>query len=126
LPGSVKANIVIDDRQSFTTVSSWLPIVEREALRDEEKPLIADVYLNRLKKKMRLQSDPTIAYILEQQGVKHSKIFYNDTRIESPYNTYLIRRFATHPHLQSHPQFVAGGVQSGSLRLPVLFHRRQR
>ncbi|HPR16852.1 MAG TPA: endolytic transglycosylase MltG [Candidatus Cloacimonadota bacterium] len=63
-------------------------IVEREARLNSEKPLIAGVYLNRLKYDYKLQADPTVAYILELQGKSRKKIYYNDLLIDSPYNTY--------------------------------------
>ncbi len=60
-------------------------IVEAETPRDEEKPLIAGVYLNRLKKNMRLQADPTVQYAL---GDRPRRLYYRDLAIDSPYNTY--------------------------------------
>lgn len=60
-------------------------IVEGEATLDNERPIIAGVYYNRLRKRMRLEADPTVQYILEG-GPR--KVLYRDLRIESPYNTY--------------------------------------
>lgn len=60
-------------------------IVEGETRIDSEKPTIAGVYYNRLKKRMLLQADPTIQYVLED-GPRMLK--YRDLTIESPYNTY--------------------------------------
>lgn len=60
-------------------------IVEKEAVLEYEKPLIASVFLNRLKRGMPLAADPTIKYILENPP----KILpYQLTTIDSPYNTY--------------------------------------
>jgi UPF0755 protein len=63
-------------------------IVEREAVLKTERPIIAAVYLNRLKKRMRLQADPTVQYAL---GLGHWKqgLTRADLGIESPYNTYV-------------------------------------
>ena len=61
-------------------------IVEKEAFYDSEKPIIAAVYLNRLKKGMPLQADPTINYALKS----FRRLTYKDYRsVKSPYNTYL-------------------------------------
>ncbi len=60
-------------------------IVEKEAAREEEKPRIASVYYNRLKRKMRLQSDPTVIY-----GIEHfdGNLRWRDLKRDTPYNTY--------------------------------------
>ena len=60
-------------------------IVEGEAVLGEERPIIAGVYLNRLKRRMKLEADPTIQYII---GETPRRILYDDLKIESPYNTY--------------------------------------
>jgi len=66
-------------------------IVEREAKHIEEQPTIASVYLNRVEQKMKLQADPTVAYVLEQAGKTRKKIYYRDLEVDSPYNTYKYR-----------------------------------
>ena len=60
-------------------------IVEKEAKFPAERPVIAAVYLNRLKIGMRLQADPTVQYAL---GRHSARLFYKDLRVDSPYNTY--------------------------------------
>ncbi len=68
-------------------------IVEREAVVDEEKPLIASVFLNRLAIGMRLESDPTVQYAvgynLEQATWWTNPISSAQLQLESPYNSYL-------------------------------------
>ena len=61
-------------------------LVEREAEVDSDRPLVAAVYLNRLKAGMRLQCDATVQYALPAHK---ARLFYADLRVESPYNTYL-------------------------------------
>ena len=69
-------------RHDAVTLAS---IVEREARRPEERPVIAAVYYNRLRRGMRLQADPTVQYAL---GRHTDRVLYKDLEAESPYNTY--------------------------------------
>jgi UPF0755 protein len=64
-------------------------IVEKEAKFDDEKPHIASVYLNRLKRKIPLQADPTVIYGISKWDNFSRKVTYDDLKFESPYNTYL-------------------------------------
>ncbi|HVA67070.1 MAG TPA: endolytic transglycosylase MltG [Elusimicrobiota bacterium] len=61
-------------------------IVQREAYLESERPMIAGVYLNRLKLRMRLQADPTVQYAL---GYWKKELTVQDLKIDSPYNTYI-------------------------------------
>lgn len=74
----------LTEREVLTMAS----IVEKEAITDKERPIIAAVYYNRLRKHMLLQADPTAIY-----GVKSSKekITRNDLLKKTPYNTYVIK-----------------------------------
>jgi UPF0755 protein len=60
-------------------------MIEKEAVIDEERPLISAVFYNRLAKKMMLKSDPTVEYAL---GVKRDVVTFKDLEVKSPYNTY--------------------------------------
>jgi len=62
-------------------------IVEKETGAPEERPLIAGVFLNRLKRNMRLESDPTVIYGIDPFDGNLKK---EDLRTHTPYNTYLI------------------------------------
>lgn len=90
-------NIVITDDQQFYRDLILASIVEREAVREEEKPLLAGVFLNRLKKKMRLESCPTVDYIIEQRGEARRPLSYQDLEIDSPFNTYKNDGLPPHP-----------------------------
>lgn len=61
-------------------------LVEREAQVPGERPLIASVYYNRLKRGMFLECDATVQYAL---GTNKPVLKYSDLRVDSPYNTYL-------------------------------------
>ena len=71
---------------SETQLLTIASIVEAETPLDPEKPLVASVYLNRLKKNIRLQADPTVQYAL---GGAARHLYYKDLAVDSPYNTYL-------------------------------------
>jgi len=66
-------------------------IVEKETGVAGERPLVASVFVNRLKKGMRLQSDPTVVYGLTGgRGPLGRALIRKDLQTPSPYNTYLI------------------------------------
>ena len=60
-------------------------IVEKEAIADSERPIIAGVFLNRLAKGMRLESCSTVLYAM---GINKERLSFEDLKFESPYNTY--------------------------------------
>jgi UPF0755 protein len=68
-------------------------IIQREAVLEEELPLIASVYYNRLNQGMRLEADPTVQYALGYQsdrgGWWTNPLWPADFGLDSPYNTYL-------------------------------------
>jgi UPF0755 protein len=70
-------------QQIFTIAS----IVEEETNMTKDKPLIASVYLNRLKKGMPLQADPTVRFA--RKDFESNRVTYEHLRSPSPYNTYL-------------------------------------
>ena len=62
-------------------------IVEKETGRGEERPIIASVFINRLRRKMRLESDPTVIYGIEDFD---GNLTRKDLSHRTPYNTYVI------------------------------------
>jgi UPF0755 protein len=100
-------------------------IVEKESAIAEERALIAGLFINRLRKKMRLQTDPTVIY-----GIKNydGNIRFRDLRKDTPYNTYTRHGLpptpialagreaihaALHPDKTKYLYFVAYGDGSG-------------
>jgi UPF0755 protein len=70
---------------SIRQVLTLASIVEGEAILDQERPVIAGVYYNRLRKGMKLEADPTLQFILPD-GPR--RLLYSDLKIDDPYNTY--------------------------------------
>lgn len=66
-------------------------IVEKETSKDSERAHIASVFINRLSKNMRLQSDPTVIYAVTDGRLDLKRaVTYADLKIQHPYNTYVI------------------------------------
>jgi UPF0755 protein len=63
-------------------------LVEKETARADERPLVASVYHNRLRRGMLMQADPTVVYALVLAGTYDGNIRRSDLEIDSPYNTY--------------------------------------
>ncbi|MBM3273512.1 MAG: endolytic transglycosylase MltG [Candidatus Sericytochromatia bacterium] len=66
-------------------------IVEREAVKPDERPLIAGIYLNRLRIGMKLGADPTVEYVLRRRQDATHNLTLADVSVDSPYNTYKYR-----------------------------------
>lgn len=78
-------------RDEVLTLAS---IVHKETAQRSERPTVAGLYINRLKKGWPLQADPAIIYMLKQQHGQDyvvKRVLYKDLEIRSPYNTYLNR-----------------------------------
>lgn len=80
--------LVPDSELTLREVVILASIVEKEALLDVERPIIAGVYANRLARGMGLYADPTVIYALRKIGRWDGNIRRADLQIDSPYNTY--------------------------------------
>ena len=73
-------------------VISLAAIVHKETAKIEERPRVAGLYLNRLKKNMLLQADPTVIYAIKKHTGNYDtvikRVLYKDLELDSPYNTY--------------------------------------
>jgi UPF0755 protein len=75
-----------------TEVMSLAAIVQKETAKVEERPKVAGVYLNRLRRGMKLQADPTVIFAIQNQNLDFEtpikRVLYKDLELDSPYNTY--------------------------------------
>ncbi len=79
---------IVESGMTLHEVVTLASIVEKETGNPDERPIIASVFLNRLRKKMRLDSDPTVIYGMRNFSGNISK---NDLTAYTPYNTYVIK-----------------------------------
>lgn len=70
-------------RHQIVTLAS---IVEKEVRKGEERPIVAAVYHNRLRRGQMLQADPTVQFALGRR--RPGRVLFRDLRVDSPYNTY--------------------------------------
>jgi hypothetical protein len=68
-------------------------ILEREAMVKSEKPVMASVFYNRMKKGMTLSSDATVNFVFDYAK---KRIYYKDLKVDSPYNTYKYKGYLQH------------------------------
>lgn len=90
-------------------VSVLASIVHKETVKSDERPRVAGVYLNRLKKGMKLEADPTVIYAVKKNAGNFNqvikRVFYKDLETVSPYNTY--RNFGLPPGPIAMPDITA-------------------
>ncbi|TMU56834.1 endolytic transglycosylase MltG [Flagellimonas algicola] len=71
---------------------SLAAVVQKETVKSDERPRVAGVYLNRIKKGILLQADPTVIFAIKKETGNYDtiikRVLYRDLEIESPYNTY--------------------------------------
>lgn len=73
---------------SSAEIVTLASLIEKETRLREERPLVASVFRNRLKRGMALQCDPTVIYALELASQYTGSLSSKDLRLKSPYNTY--------------------------------------
>jgi UPF0755 protein len=83
-----ESNGHIKDKKELVTLAS---IIEKETGEGAERPMVAGVFVNRLKKNMRLETDPTVIYgLTEGKGALGRRLLRSDLENAHPYNTYKI------------------------------------
>ena len=75
-------------RVSVTALVTMASLVERETSNHDERPMIAGVFYNRLRRRLPLQCDPTVIYALRREGAYDGTLHPRDLKVDSPYNTY--------------------------------------
>jgi len=76
--------------KTWNDVVTLASIVQKETPRADEMPMVASVYVNRLRKNMRLQADPTVVYALTngRGDMQGGALLRGHLKVDSPYNTY--------------------------------------
>ena len=97
-------------------------LIEEEAAVNDERALIASVYLNRLKMKILLQCDPTVVYALEKSNKYRGRLTLADLKFDSPYNTYRYRGLPPGPIANPGLRSLAAATQPASS--PYIFFVR--
>lgn len=81
-----------DKNLSPLEVISLASIVHKETAKIEERPRVAGVYLNRIRRNMKLQADPTVIYAIKRESGNFDtvikRVLYRDLELDSPFNTY--------------------------------------
>ncbi len=90
-------------KMSPVQVAVLASIVQRETAQATDKPLIAGVYLNRLRRGQPLQADPTLLWPLHGLGTR-KRVLNVDKKVDSPYNTYTHKGLPPGPITTPYPQ----------------------
>ncbi|ABS23321.1 endolytic transglycosylase MltG [Bacillus cytotoxicus] len=93
------------DVHQLLTLSS---LIEEEATGFTDRQKIASVFYNRLTKGMPLQTDPTVLYAL---GKHKERVLYKDLKVNSPYNTYVVKGLPVGPIANSGKQSVQAALE---------------
>lgn len=115
------------ERQGLTVneAITLASIIEKEAVLEDEKPLIASVFFNRLAEGMRLETDPTVQYALGYQTDTgswwKSPLAAADLAVDSPYNTYVY--FGLPPSPISNPDLISLRAVAFPAETPYFYFR---
>lgn len=82
-------SVLTAKKKKLNEIVKLASLIEREAETDFDRPLISAVFVNRLKRNMKLESCATVVYAYGEKEVQKNRLLGKDLLIESPYNTYL-------------------------------------
>jgi UPF0755 protein len=130
-------NIALKTPDEAVTMAS---IVEKETSQDDERARVAGVFYNRIKRGMPLQSDPTVIFALTLGKSRLNRgVTYDDLKIDSPYNTYVVKglppgpianpglaalRGVLHPETHKDLYFVADGTGGHAFAATIEEHNK--
>ena len=81
-------NFVCPETPHIAQIVILASLIEKEVSQDDERPLVASVFLNRLDRNMPLATDPSVIYAALLEGRYRGTIYASDLQSDSPYNTY--------------------------------------
>ncbi len=117
-------DVPVKSPEQLITLAS---IIEKETGRADERSRVAAVFTNRLRQKIKLQSDPTIIYgLVGGKGTLGRPIKRSEITQPSPYNTYVIEGLPPGPIANPGPRLARSRRQPGAHARPVLRGRRHR
>ena len=87
-------------------VYAMASIIEEESNKIKDKPLIASVYINRIRKGMTLSADPTLKYALRDFGLKRIRFKHIEAAGDSPFNTYRMKGLPPGPICTPSPETI--------------------
>lgn len=119
----IQENIDEIEDSNFTVheVLTLASVIERESKFSEDRPKVAQVYINRLKEKMKLQSDITAFYGLK--NLEHKAVVtYDDIEIKTPYNTYIIDGLPVGPIASPSTEAVDGVLHPEGKKFTQLYY----
>ncbi len=117
-------DVPVKSPEQLVTLAS---IIEKETGRADERSRVAAVFVNRLRQKIKLQSDPTIIYgLVGGKGTLGRPIKRSEITQPSPYNTYVIEGLPPGTDRQSRPRLAGSRRQPGAHARSVLRRRRHR
>ncbi|UOQ93822.1 endolytic transglycosylase MltG [Halobacillus shinanisalinarum] len=96
-----------DEGMTIHQVITMASLLENEAKTKENRRKIAGVFYNRIEKGMKLQTDPTVLYAL---GEHKDRVLYKDLEVESPYNTYHVKKLPVGPISSFHKNSMAAAA----------------
>ena len=130
-------SILLKSPEEAVTMAS---LVEKETSQSDERARVAAVFYNRIKKGMPLQTDPTVIFAITLGKLKLNRgLTYDDLKIDSPYNTYLVKglppgpianpglaalQAALHPIPSKELYFVADGTGGHAFAATIEEHNK--